>query len=53
MCTLFNDAANGSSALRADEVRDRESPNCESQYLSQGLVVACRSPPKCGYYLQH
>ena len=38
-----NDAANGSCALRVDEVRDRGSPSRESHYASQGLLVTRRN----------
>ena len=37
-----NDAANGSCPLSVDEVRDGGSPNRESQYTSQGLLVTRR-----------
>ena len=38
----FNNAGNSSCALNADEVRDRDSPNSESQYPNQGWVVTQR-----------
>jgi len=39
----FNDATNGTCSQSIDEVKDRGSPNRESQYPSQGLVVTLRA----------
>ena len=39
---VCNDTVNGSYALSVDEVRDRGSPNRESQHTSQGLLVTRR-----------
>ena len=39
---MCNDTMNGSCALSVEELRDQGSPNLESQYSSQDLLVICR-----------
>ena len=39
---MCNNATNSSCAPSVDEVKDRGSPNCESQYTVQSLLVTRR-----------